>query len=346
MDANSCTNTHQVTVTVETPNVSVNSGTLCLNDPSASINLTATGATSYSWSPALGLSSSTGSSVNCTATATTVYTVMGTTASGCVDSALATVTVMPFFDVMVNSAEICVGESALLIASGADSYVWSPSIGLNSSTGTDVLSSPTQTTVYTVTGSLNGCLDNAQSTVTVIPFPNAEINANPNPVSITNPVVMFSTNANGNTVIWSQDGEFISNLETFTHEFTEDQPGTYDFELVLTNDLGCSDTAHITVVVQDDILFYVPNTFTPDGNEFNQVFQPIITSGIDLTSYQLEIYNRWGERIFQSTNTEDYWDGTYKAEKCQDGTYTWEITFKSKYNSKRFEYVGHVNLLR
>lgn len=341
-----CEVSESLTVSVEHVSVNVNSGTLCENDLGASVMLTASGADSYHWSPAIGLNDTIGSSVQSSVTQTITYTVVGSTVSGCVDSVEAVVTVIPDFEITVNSEEICEGQSVLLTANGADYYDWSPATGLNATTGTQVTSSPTTTTNYAVVGSTNGCLDTAYALVTIYPNPIATISANPNPVSSSDPVVVLSTDAQGNSVQWFYENELISNLEDYAYVLNNEEPGNYSVQLVLTNDLGCTDTANLTLIIEEDIVFYVPNAFTPEGDEFNPVFQPIMTSGIDPTSYTLQIFNRWGALVFETNDINDFWDGTFKGEICPDGTYTWKIRFGSKYNGDYFEYVGHVSLLR
>ena len=341
-----CSSTEQVMVTVESPEVTVNSVTICMNDPAASGTLIANGADVYVWSPPTGLSSTVGSSVISTTAVTTVYSVIGTTLSGCVDTSEAIVTVVPSFDVSVNSAEICAGETATLSVNGANSYTWSPSDGLNLVVGTEVISTPAETIVYTVIGHVDNCVDTAFATVTVYPLPIANASANPNPISSSEPQVLLSTEAMGNGVAWYYEGSLISNLVEFTHHFQGAQPGEHQLQLVLTNHLGCSDTLWITLFIQEDLIFYVPNAFSPDGNEFNPVFQPVISSGIDASSYSFTIFNRWGEVVFATRDVNDYWDGTYNGEKCADGTYTWKLKFGSKYNEATFEHVGHVTLLK
>jgi gliding motility-associated-like protein len=110
--------------------------------------------------------------------------------------------------------------------------------------------------------------------------------------------------------------------------------------------MGCTDTAYGTVVVQEELIFYVPNTFTPDGDEFNQAFQPVFTSGYDPFDFNLLIFNRWGEVIFESNDARVGWDGTYGGKYVQEGTYTWKIEFKTTKNDARKYTVGHVNVLR
>ncbi len=94
------------------------------------------------------------------------------------------------------------------------------------------------------------------------------------------------------------------------------------------------------------IIFYIPNTFTPDNDEFNQDFQPVFTSGFDPYDFNLKIYNRWGQVVFESNDATQGWDGTYGGELVQDGSYTWKIEFKSISNDERFIHTGHVNVLK
>ena len=98
------------------------------------------------------------------------------------------------------------------------------------------------------------------------------------------------------------------------------------------------------------MIYYVPNTFTPDDDNFNQTFKPIFTSGFDPFDYTLYIFNRWGEIIFESHDANVGWNGTYgsnsEIEMVQDGTYTWKIEFKTNANDERKMIIGHVNILR
>ncbi len=142
--------------------------TLCVGD---SVKLTASGATTYSWSPFSGISSSTGSSVVITGTIPLTYTIYASS-SGCNDTATVTITPnpLPILSVSTNTI-ICAGGQTLLTAGGASTYTWS-----NSATGPSIISSPNTTTTYTVTGvDGNGCKNTAVTTVSVSPMPTALI---------------------------------------------------------------------------------------------------------------------------------------------------------------------------
>ena len=94
------------------------------------------------------------------------------------------------------------------------------------------------------------------------------------------------------------------------------------------------------------MIFYIPNTFTPDGDEFNQTFKPIFTSGFHAHDFKLLIFNRWGEVIWESNDAEIGWDETYNGKIVQNGTYVWKVEFKILKNDERILKTGHVNVLR
>lgn len=149
-------------------NVSVSpaSASICIG---GSTTLTASGATTYSWSPSAGLSATTGAMVTATPTATTTYTVTGT-AGACNSTSTVVVTVNPLPNVLVSPASttICPGGFATLVASGASTYNWSPGTGLTGTTGSTVTASPSSTITYTVTGtSTAGCAKTSTAVVTV-----------------------------------------------------------------------------------------------------------------------------------------------------------------------------------
>ena len=88
--------------------------------------------------------------------------------------------------------------------------------------------------------------------------------------------------------------------------------------------------------------FYVPNAFTPDGDYANQTFQPVFTSGYDPYDYHLQIFNRWGEIVFESYNAARGWDGHYgDGGLVDDGVYVWVIEFKDALSDKRYKNTGH-----
>jgi gliding motility-associated-like protein len=132
-----------------------------------------------------------------------------------------------------------------------------------------------------------------------------------------------------------------------THTYPE-VPNSYLVTLIASNNNGmCADTAKQLITIQDVLIFYVPNIFTPDHDEFNEGFLPIFTSGYDPFDYHLTIFNRWGEIVFESYDATKGWDGTYSDQGLvQDGVYIWQIEFKETMSDKRHTYRGHVTVLK
>jgi len=126
-----------------------------------------------------------------------------------------------------------------------------------------------------------------------------------------------------------------------------DIEGGYIINLIAYSVQGCADTAQLSLDYQEEPIIYIPNTFTPDGDEHNHVFLPVFTSGYDPYNYEMMIFDRWGEVIFESHDAEIGWDGTYGgAKSVQDGVYTYKIVYKVKKTDERRLIVGHVTLIR
>ena len=160
--------------------------------------------------------------------------------------------------------------------------------------------------------------------------------------------VEFTNNStNATDYSWTFGDESGQSNETNpTHTYPNEEGGSYLVELVAMSPLGCSDTAYATIQVIEEVIYYVPNTFTPDGDNYNEYFKPIFTSGYDPYDYDLFIFNRWGEIVWESHDSSVGWDGTYGGKLVQDGTYTWRIEFKTTETDERRLITGHVNLIR
>src|SRR5690554_4239680 len=145
--------------------------------------LTASGAETYEWFPAEGLSATTGSQVIANPESTTTYTVTGIDNYGCTSIRQITVTVNPLPEIFVTLEipVICEGGIVELKATGATSYIWEPAASLSATTGSAVIASPDSTTTYTVTGTNeNGCISTKQVTVNVEAPPVLSSTLNPN----------------------------------------------------------------------------------------------------------------------------------------------------------------------
>lgn len=134
------------------------------------------------------------------------------------------------------------------------------------------------------------------------------------------------------------------------YNYVGNEAGTYYVTLVASSSFGCSDTATSVIRIYEELIFYIPNTFTPDKDDFNQIFQPVFTSGFDPLDFNMKIFNRWGELVFETNNASIGWNGSYGAggevAAAQEGVYVWKIEFLLARNDERKIIVGHVNLIR
>lgn len=116
--------------------------------------------------------------------------------------------------------------------------------------------------------------------------------------------------------------------------------------LEASNNNSCKDEICKLIRAEEMLIYYVPNTFTPGGDEFNQTFQPVFYSGHDPFDFTMVIFDRWGEIVFETHDAKIGWDGTYNGVISQSGMYTYRIEFKTLASDERKTVVGHVNLLK
>jgi PKD repeat protein len=229
-----CTGTATVTVTVGAPptvTVSASSTSICNG---SNTTLTAAGAATYTWMPG----SLSGTSVTVAPTASTTYTVTGSTGPGCSNTATVAITVnpVPTVSTTTTGGTICSGNSTTITASGATTYSWMP----GSLTGTTVTVSPTSTTTYTVTGTTAaGCSNTATRIITVNPSPTVTATAS------------SPTICSGNTVTLSASGANTYNWQPGNHNgqpWTTSPASTTTYTVTGTT-TGCTGTATVTVTV-------------------------------------------------------------------------------------------------
>ena len=350
-----CISTDQVTVTVN-PIPTVFAGNDISICDGQTVTLSGSGAATYTWD-----NGATNGVAFTPAVGTTTYTVTGTSAAGCINTDQVIVTVNPI-PVVSFAPDVTQGCAPLTVnftnsTPNVSNCVWTMSDGsvINGcGSVTNTFTIPGCYDVTLTTTSNNGCVNSLTSTnlICVEGAPNAAFTPSNSILTDDNTNVLFNNNTTGaSQYIWSfGDGSPISTLTDPSHNYQTGDYGNYLVVLIATSPLGCVDSAQATIQIQEPLIYYVPNTFTPDDDNFNQTFKPIFTSGFDPYDYTLLIFNRWGEIIFESHDANVGWNGTYgsngEIEMVQDGTYTWKIEFKTKANDERKMIVGHVNILR
>jgi gliding motility-associated-like protein len=177
--------------------------------------------------------------------------------------------------------------------------------------------------------------------INVYPNPVAQFITSGNDLTLTDNDVAFTNQSTGASQwLWDFGDSTTSALLHPQHTYTA--IGDYTVLLVVTNSWGCTDTAETIITVNDDFAFYVPNTFTPNGDGNNDVF---FGYGVSIMNYQMLVFDRWGNLIFESNDPATGWDGTINGKPVQIDTYVYRITLDDILGMEHL-YIGHVNVLR
>jgi len=199
-----------------------------------------------------------------------------------------------------------------------------------------------------------GCFNSITYTdlVCVHEYPIANFSVADNPISILDPVAIFSNSSSSNSTsfLWEfGENGFLGQSADIDPVFTfpNDAPGFYEVCLSALNSFGCLDQYCMDIQVQEEFIIYVPNSFSPDGNGINEEFFPYIF-GHQPQSYKIYIFNRWGEMIFESFDVNKKWNGhDYRNNKlCKSDIYIWKIKANELLTGELREFQGHVMLIR
>lgn len=241
---------------------------------------------------------------------------------------------------------ICIGDAVSFInlSENALTYLW----GLdNGSISHDVIpahafSTPGTFEISLVAGNVNSCnkFDSATRWITVLPQPEASFYYDPT-IPVTNePITYTNTSKNATSYLWSfGDG----NTSTEIHPvYMHKKSGKYTVCLIAWNELGCSDTACRRIDADIVPAIGVPNAFSPNGDGNNDI---LYVRGAAIVSLQFRVYNRWGELVFETTDLNVGWDGTYKGkpQEMDSYAYTLQATFEDGTSTSK---QGNVTLLR
>ncbi|MBC7865070.1 MAG: gliding motility-associated C-terminal domain-containing protein, partial [Bacteroidia bacterium] len=362
-DANGCAPAvASVTITVNPPLSVIASAdvTICAGQ-SANMSANANGGNgSYTYSWASGTTPGTGAAVSATPGATTTYTV--TLSDGCgtppvIDTVVVTLNPLPVLsitsDIASGCAPVCATFSVTSNPASATTS-WLASNGQTLNNADSALFCFGAAGVFGATVNvtdINGCQNTFTNNalVTVYPVPSAEFSFDPQPANEANPVITFTDLSSGAAVTnwnWSfgNPEDSSSTLQNPTFDFVV--AGNYDVWLTVTTANGCTDSINHTVIIDPEFILYVPNAFSPNGDETNDLFFPK-GLGVDIENYQMWIYDRWGNMIFTSDEWTKGWNGKVAGhdEVVQQDVYVWKIKLQT-YKGEKKSYVGHVTVVK
>lgn len=286
-----------------------------------------------------------------------------TSDKGCKDTITKPVTVnpLPIADFTssnpIGCSPLCVDyKSTSTVSPGSIAY-WNWDFG-NDISGdenpkncyTNTSNSPVKYSTSLIVISDKGCKDTITKIdyVTVAPMPNASFSASTQLVDLNNTNVVFTNSStNATNYSWSfGDNTPTNNTTNPSHDFPNTTFGEYTVILTASNAAGCSDTASIKITVQaPDPVYVVPNVFTPNGDNNNDVFQ--LANPENIKEVQTLILNRWGNIVLEKTDTTLSWNGEINnsGSKCADGVYFYKMKIIG-INGTEKEEDGFVHLVR
>ncbi|MES2681771.1 MAG: gliding motility-associated C-terminal domain-containing protein, partial [Bacteroidota bacterium] len=235
-----------------------------------------------------------------------------------------------------GNVTICEGQNTFLSAGGGNRYDWKPGASPVGSGNNVVAVSPSVTTVYSVVVSTDNACGSLKTVV---------VNVKPKPALW----------AGRDTVFNLKEPMFISASGTGTISWIGGDdiacaacPNTMIFPVRRTCYLaqatgpnGCMAFDEVCIDVGQQFALYIPDSFTPDGDALNDEF---FVNGFGISEIRLTIFDRLGEKLYSNSDNKG-WDGSYKGQPCQNGTYTWLVEYLSA-TGLRQQKTGYVNLLR
>ena len=354
-DANNCVSSTAITVTQPLAPLSVsisqapitcygyNDGQLTANGAGGTIPY------SYVWQPGAAAGS-----INSLLGPGT-YTVQVTDANGCVSNASATLNSPPALiaSFTVSDNVVCLPASVTFTNASIGTFtsvLWNLSTGVssNSSQFNVALSALGCINATLTITDVNGCTADTtiSNVVCVVPGPTASFTSNTPDINFeTGEITFTNTSINEDQVLWEFGDNTQSTLDNPTHYYPAETFASYDVTLIAIDVNGCIDSVTQTFELNDNLKLNVPNSFTPNGDGLNDVFLPIFNAESGVKEYKFEVYNRWGQLVFETGDLTTGWDGKYKTKICQQGSYNWIIYYQD-FSKNPYNVNGHVTLIK
>lgn len=358
-DANGC-NSPQATVIVQVhPPLGVLTNTVpatCANTP---VVLSAAGMGgnggpyTYTWQPG----NLNGPTVTVNANTSMVYTV--TVSDNCTSPvATATVSVMrlslPVIAFVSDDTSGCENTCVQFIGTGQNiaSWLWNFGDGntATSSTPTNCFENAGSYDVTLTAVDNNGCSNTIvlPAYMTVHPSPVANFMLGPQPTTILDPQICFTDQSSTDVIDWYWNFGDPNDVTTSydqnpCHSYSD--TGYYCADLVVHNNNGCMSHAQYCLRIDPYFSIFVPNAFSPNGDGLNDVFMPLMFNVME-DGYELQIFDRWGNLIFETTDIYKSWDGRANGsdQVAQIDAYVWKIKLKD-YTGRMHKMIGHVSII-
>lgn len=278
------------------------------------------------------------------------YLIALKTVDGCIARSIAIINQpLPLVLTPIPDTFICLNKFASINAiplGGTPPYSVSWS---NGSTGFTMTESPAVSTTYTVTVTdALGCSYTEEFNINLHPQPIANFTFDPGPeTDVFNTKVNFTNTTDYGAPLdyeWVISDFMRANTRDTYFEFPANGGKRFLNCLKVENQFGCRDSICKPFFIKYEVLLYAPNTFTPNDDDVNEVFLPIV-EGLTDEGYKLMIFNRWGELMFSTTSQTEGWNGRYKGQKVEEDAYVWRIVGVTKQTGEDYENFGHITVL-
>lgn len=190
--------------------------------------------------------------------------------------------------------------------------------------------------------SAEGCKAGIEVKAKVDPGPRASFTYTPAVSGIDTPFMFSNTSTGASSWIWNPEPGVFLNSRDLVYAYPVG--GYKKVILVAVSDSGCRDTAELPVFVREWIKFFIPNAFTPNSDNLNEVFRPFGLEG-RVNRYEFRIFNRWGEKLYDGRDATQGWDGRFGGKLCQEGQYVYELYYRD-YTGRAGYQKGSFLLLR
>lgn len=341
-NSDGCTGSATITVNVyEQPNITISSTdtTICTSTSTTLTGNSDISGTSFIWSNNIS-----GSSITVTPIATTTYSVTGTSPDGCTSSAFLTINVSQPPVINYTTIQPHCGQSNGNIITNVNggvppfTYQWS-----NGATSPNLNNLSVGSYYLTVTDAF-GCSTSTTIPLAEAPMPLANFIPTPQMTTLDQPVIYFE-NLSENAIYyyWDFGDGFSATDFSPSHQYIES--GEYHIMLTVEDQYGCTDTTSRNVIIRDITTFYLPNAFTPNSNDFNEIYN-FFGTNIEIDDFKMAIYDRWGKKIFYSTDINQGWDGTYNGKPVSQGSYAVTIEFISSTNKQKYYIVENITVIK
>jgi gliding motility-associated-like protein len=289
---------------------------------------------------------------------TQTYTLTGQSAAGCTstDDVEIVVEDLPTPSFTADMVSACSPATIIFNSNNTtNGCVYSFSDGTTEIGCFNVAHTFTEVGTYDVTltqSSINLCVGTITipAMITINPDPVASFEPTKSTVDMIDPTTYFeNTSVGAVSYEWNfGDNSGVIIDDNPSHSFPADEAGEYSVRLIAISPFGCRDTSYQIIILEESLIAYIPNSFTPNGDEFNNSFTPQFYSGLDPQTYNMKIFNRFGQLIFESNDAKQGWDGDFGAGRglTDTGVYTYKIEFSTSSKDEKKMLVGNVNLLR